>query len=214
MILCFVYGQDIDTLKSKKGAIILPQKGDFSFSIDAVPFLNLLNPKGESPGFNYLDSIPYIYLKYMLSDKSAIMFSPILTYMHTDLDGTPPDISDKLDGRFGQEYGFRIGYERRSGIHRLQIPYGIEGGFSYFEVYIWDKFTSSHTTSIGVKYFASILVGAEYFFLPKMSLGGRFSYSFYGLHSENSGEDYGYTERTNYLNYTNLGGALFLSFYF
>ncbi len=47
MILCFVYGQDMIHLKVKR-RYNPTQKGDFSFSIDAVPFLNLLNPKGKA----------------------------------------------------------------------------------------------------------------------------------------------------------------------
>jgi len=211
IIVCTAYGSDADTLRSKKGAVILPMKGDFSFSIDAVPFLNMLNPKGESPGYYFPNYFPAIYFKYMVSDRSALMAAPIIKL---NVAGRQPERGNLGESNVDDmEFGFRFGYERRSGKSRLQIPYGIEGGFSWFSSSSYNN-TNGNIRIEGIKLFTSLFIGTDYFILPKISLGGRFAFGFmysttYEWLEDNSFNTYSYS-----LDYNDFGGALMLNFYF
>ena len=212
MVLIFgiSFGQQTDTLRSKSGAIVLPVKGDLSFSIDAVPLLNILNPKGISPGYYFPEYAPTIYLKYMVSDKRALMFSPIIKFVREYQD--PEEYGENIES----EFGFRFGYERRHGNYRLQIPYGLECGFSYINNSSHVQSSPNNFTENGINLFTSLFVGTEYFFLPKMSIGGRFSYAcnFSKLNHSDGGASLPTELAKISFNYDNLDGALFLSFYF
>lgn len=194
---------------NKSGVNILPEKGDLSIGIDAVPFLNLLNDKGDSPGFNFVQGIPTISIKYFNTDRSAIRLN--VSINHTSLkDGD--DKFNQFVKDISTDIGLEAGYEKRLGKSRVQGFYGLEGGISTGK-----EKNSDNTNFVFTEdsYFAVTLdgfIGVEYFVAPKLSLGGQFSWgpTYILMHdSKNS------TKTTVFnMSAQNMGAALILSFAF
>ncbi len=183
-------------LKSKRGLVILPEKGDYSFGISANPFIDYLGNfiKGaNSPSVDYLSNQSF-YGKYMVSDKKAIRGSfrfgvntSSQTIIVKDL-GLNATIDGKVENKinvssFDLQLG--LGVEHRRGDSRLQGIYGYEGFLIYNSGNLTkNKFGNElkneaanlqRTTSINIgnslTLGARVFAGAELFLAPKFSLG-------------------------------------------
>ncbi len=204
-----VMGQETENaLVSRNGVSILPEQGDFAIGIDAVPFLNLFNDKGNEPGFNFTNNLPAISGKYFLTGKSALRASVRIGYSKKkDGDEDLTDFIQYTDA----DLNFTLGYEKRLGKSRVQGFYGAEVGLFINKtkseqntVIFWDK----KTFGTGI----AGLIGAEYFIFPKLSVGGQFTWGIvYQIEKDKENE-----ERTNTfdMDVANNGGALMLIFHF
>jgi hypothetical protein len=160
-------------LLSKRGLKILPEKGDIAIGIDAVPFLNMFNEKGTSPGFNFVNNFPVFSLKFFNTDNSAIRMKFLIGYSS----GKDGDTDFKqYDKTTTTSIGINMGFEKRFGKSRVQGFYGIQGGVGYGkskEVNDRD-IVSLETSNFSIG--ASIFLGAEFFVAPKLSIGGEFTW--------------------------------------
>jgi hypothetical protein len=196
-------------LQNKSGINILPEKGDMAIGIDAVPFLNLLNNKGTSPGFNFVNNIPSITLKYFNTDKSALRMTILLGYSSVK---NKDDVTDQYNQETGSSIGLKFGYERRMGKSRVQGFYGVDGSVGF------DKNKNSNSLDVitletsGIGFGASFFIGAEVFVAAKLSVGGQFSWG----PSYTIEKDIHYKESisTFSLGANNANGALTLAFHF
>ena len=198
-----------NVLTNKNGVIILPQKGEISIGIDAVPFLNLLNDKGASPGFNFINNIPTISVKYFVSDRRAIKVDILANFSLTK-DGND-NLTDYVQDLVNN-LGVNVGYEWRLGKTRVQGFYGVEGGAVLMKRKISttndDVYLDTHSIGFGINGF----IGVEYFIAPKLSIGGQFGWGpSYVISNDNEDN----TKHTSLiLSADNLEGALILSFAF
>ncbi len=204
-----------ESLVSKNGHNILPEKGDVGLGINAGPFLDFIGnlTKINSGGsFNSpLHMEPpeggmAICIKYFTGSKTAIRARFRIAYSASTeklavIDDTDP-AETLYDTRISTNtiFDVGIGIEQRKGATRLQGLYGIEGMLSvtrgleaspnYHYKYA-NEFSSSNPTpttnlwgvtgsrpvfaknapiyGIGGRGF----IGAEYFFTPKISIGGE-----------------------------------------
>ena len=198
-----------DLLTNKNGVIILPEQGDISIGIDAVPFLNMLNDKGSSPGFNFVNNIPALSAKLFLSERSAVRLNLKIDFSLTK-DGTQNFTS------FVQEtnhnYGLTFGYERRLGKTRVQGFYGAEGGAFFGKGKIVDNDTIVFKETLSLGFGVDGFIGVEYFIAPKVSIGGQFSWGPTYLIDKDLEN---HTQSSSIIVSTeNLEGALILSFAF
>jgi hypothetical protein len=230
MAVVTVYAVNAQDFTSKKGTPILPEKGDYSFSIDAVPFFvyigNMFHGTAptDAPTFDFpgLNDVPMwtLQVKKFVSPTMAMRARIRLgfssqTYKNTILDQTntsttPAYVDDKwTETRMNIVLG--AGIEKRRGKGRVQgvygamanimvgthgnsITYGNEMSTVYTNPlstdYPWTpsytgtgyiasntgnrtlKDNDGMTFGIGVNGF----LGVEYFFAPKMSIGGEFTW--------------------------------------
>ena len=140
-------------LLNKNDQKILPEEGDISIGTDASSVINFIGNifSGSNNTIDVsFDDGTYIYIKKMLTDKSAARY--------------------KLGANFNadtENFSFGIGYgmEYRKGATRLQGFYGYQGfiGFIYE-----DDFTTLMNPGV--------FIGCEYFLLPKIAIGAEYSY--------------------------------------
>jgi len=131
---------------SKSNREYLPKAGDFAIGADATPIFNYLGNMLSSAGTNTLNlTSPVIYLKYYLTDMSAIRAellissdnSNVLYYVRDDatwfansLSNSQVTDAEKLSN---QEYFFSLAYQKFIGIKRIRGFYGLQvlGGYDY-----------------------------------------------------------------------------------
>lgn len=196
-------------LLNKSGINILPEKGDIAIGIDAVPFLNLLNNKGNSPGFYFINNLPSISLKYYNSSNTVFRMGVLIGYSSVkDND----DVSDQFTKNANGSFGLSFGYEKRLGKSRVQGFYGVDGNLNYGKVKNTNSLgaVSFETSNFGTG--ASVFIGAEVFVVAKLSIGGQFSWGpEYSIQKDIHNE----TTTTRFtLGADNASGALILSFHF
>ncbi len=201
-----------DSILSKKGEPYLPQKGDWAISIDASPFLkyagNFIGGNGlnVAPTFNLLSTNQVILGKYFIEENTALRGGILIGINSQSTTNTqvpkipytsPLSYVEDVTSNNSSNMGLTAGIEFRKGKTRLQGYYGAEAGFalgssSTTKTYgnaisaanptnQLSKVKSGSTLSIGLRGF----VGAEYFILPKISLGGEFGW---GLAMASTGE--------------------------
>jgi hypothetical protein len=211
IFLCIpVFNQVKDSvLLNKKGMRILPEKGDIAIGIDAVPFLNLFNSKGSVAGFNFVNGIPSISLKYFNTDHSALRMKFLIGF-NSVKDG------DENLSHYSQDntnaIGINFGYEKRLGKSRVQGIIGVEGGIAYGK----SKSTATNeTVTMEVSSFgtgASFILGAEFFIAAKLSIGGEFNWGPKYLKEK---DIYNKTAMSGFtMGADNANGALILAFHF
>ena len=231
LILAFfcVYAINAQDLTSKKGLPILPEKGDYSLSIDAVPFLQYIgnmfhgNSTSPAPTFDFpgLGTTPMwtVQGKKFISSTTAIRARIRLgfsdnTVKNTILDetnstATPAYVDDKwTETKMNIILG--AGIEKRKGKGRVQGVYGAMANIMLSThgnkvvygnamnsdyntplstVYPWVSdgsggYPTENASTRVVKYNDGLgfgigvnaFLGIEYFFAPKMSIGGEFSW--------------------------------------
>ncbi len=195
-----VFAQD---LTSKKGEPILPEAGDWSVGIGADPFLNYVgnfiggNGLNTAPTMNFLSTNQTILGKYFKDEKTAyragirLNFGSISTTTKVPVipATTPVSYVDDVTKVGGSNIGITAGMEMRRGKTRLQGFYGAEAGISfgtgkttmtYGNALSADNPLASRTKEIkaGTTFGLGIraFIGAEYFILPKIALGGEFGW--------------------------------------
>lgn len=163
--LLFVFGNlfsQNDPLKNKKGTLLLPQKGDFAFGIDAYPFINLAgnlikinssssfnnNPNFRAPG--------YLFFKYFTKDNQAIRsrinfsFTKNNENFNTIKDGAnDPNIT--VDDKRSIAYSnisLSLGKEFRKGSTRFQTFYGYEFSVGF------SNYSRKYTYGNGITYWS------------------------------------------------------------
>jgi len=198
-----------ESLLSKNGIPILPEKGNVSIGIDAVPFLNLLKLETDNPGFNFVNNTPVIALNYLTSDKTAIRMELALNYFSDKLEETDTDDYLKYTD---SSIGLGFGYEWRTGQSRVQGFYGIQGGVLAGKAKTVDDTEIVtdllETFGIGIEGF----IGAEVFIIPKLAIGGQFKWGpWYRIESDPVRET---KEKFVDIGADNVNGALIMSFYF
>ncbi len=204
------FNQENETvLQSKNNINILPEKGDIAIGIDAVPFLNLLNDKGTSPGFNFVNNIPAFSLKYFNTNNSALRMSFKIGY---SLFKNGDDSFDRFNKESNGSFGINFGYEKRLGKSRVQGFYGFDGGFA-FEISKHSNendIVTLESSVFGIG--AEFILGAEVFIMTKLSVGGQFSWGpSYLIETDISNN----TAASGIsLGANNANGALMLSFHF
>jgi len=214
-------------LTSKRGFYYFPEKGDWSLSISATPFLDYIgniignktvnnhyedsyghrythsyNDMQNSPEFAFTAQNPgTIYFKYFNRDNRAYRVKLLFGYSHKkdklgSGDEEPHDISLTQKAL---AIGLTVGQEFYRPIKsRIRGYYGYEVGVSYMP-FVGSTYSPSNINVTGnVKYENSFMpslsyeekggntfgingagiLGAEWFFAPKISLGGEFGLGF------------------------------------
>jgi hypothetical protein len=133
-----------EKLVSKKGIAILPEKGEFSFGIDASPILSylgsLMSSGGSGSPYMAVPDESYTYGisgKYMLSNKTALranLYTEVSTYKYlysvrkselTPNELAPQYVEDAQTSNY-QEVMLSFGIEKRRGKSRIQGIYGAD----------------------------------------------------------------------------------------
>jgi len=148
-VLCIVSLQAQTTKNDstcKKHADYLPKAGELGIGVDATPIFNYLGNLLSSAGNNTLNlSSPVVYLKYYLTDNSALRgilsVSSIdqkdLSYVRDDAAYILNPLSNKqltdLKNTSNQQYSMSLAYQRYTGKSRLRGFYGgqLIGGYTY-----------------------------------------------------------------------------------
>jgi len=191
-------------LKNKKGEVYLPEAGDWAIGIDATPFLNYAGnffgktTTNSAPGFNFANNNMVIQGKYFKTAQMAYRVGVRIGVGNNTTNNIPANFSDSVTTAqktkvSNTNIALTAGMEWRKGKTRLQGFYGAEagivygGGSSTTNTYAVDltntnvamgtnRVSSSktgNTFGIGARGF----IGAEYFILPKLSIGGEFGWS-------------------------------------
>jgi len=225
IVLFTVFSVSAQTLVSKKGIPILPQKGDFAIGVAATPFLDFFgNIAKINSGSTFSSSAAFnaltpnvIYGKYFLTDNMAVRGKIRIgknssTKTQSDVEKsnltapTSPEYVEDTWTHSTTDIVLSAGLEKRRGYGRLQGFYGAEatislqGGakdtYEYGNAITKDFNTSAllKRTDFGSNYLGSntwateksvgtkfgfgvgAFVGVEYFFAPKMSIGGEFGW--------------------------------------
>ena len=166
LIHLFVSSQ---SMQSKYGESILPERGDWSISMSIHPVINYitdvfngLNNDFSTPTFG--DDL-YFHIRKFSSEKKA----------HRYTIGANFDTSSET-----WSFGLGYGLENRKGDTRLQGKWGYYGFIG-----IGEKINSGDWISIptityddgyNMHIISSLFIGCEYFFMPKISLGAEYHY--------------------------------------
>ena len=180
----FANAQD---LKSKKGENILPEAGDWAISFVAKPFIdytgkvlggNAVTPDSKSPVDNAFVG------KKFIDAKTAIRYVANFGFGSNNLKDGDYDGDNTIDFASYKASTLKLnvglGKEWRRGSTRLQGFYGADAtvGFSSTK---WTQtnlesdnstFDAGTSINLGLNGF----LGAEYFILPKMSIGAQYNY--------------------------------------
>jgi len=209
-------------LTSKRGFYYFPEKGDWSLSISANPFLEYLgnmignetvtnnynnnysysyNNTNTAPSFAFTAQNPgTIYAKYFSHDNRAWRFKLLFGYSNSkDKDGSGEESSKNvyltqkalaLALSVGQEfyrpiksrirgyYGYEVGISSLPYKGPLYVDNTeVIGNVVYVNETMPDKeFEEEGGNTIGFN--GAGILGAEWFFAPKISLGGEFGLGF------------------------------------
>ncbi len=191
-----IQAQETEKLTSKKGVPILPETGDWALGLDANPFFlyfgNLMNMYGNtySPQFGFTAQNPgSIHVKYQTTSKTAYR-AIILIGASTETDKDQPTTGDTPDKEIysALAIGIHLGIEKSQSVRGRLLGYyggmvGITktpyndgfnvGRYSYVDANNSDadyQLVGGNTITVS----AGGFVGVEYFFAPKLSIGGEF----------------------------------------
>ncbi|MFM2206333.1 MAG: hypothetical protein RL213_308 [Bacteroidota bacterium] len=222
-------------MTSKKGTAILPESGDWSIGVDASGaieyFGNMLNGGNNGDlSWDFTNGDQVITGKMMKDANTAyrvglrLGFGSTTTTVGSPATGAMSETKDSYNN-----IGLSAGLQKYRGKGRLQGIYGAEAAiglsgakteWSYNGTPADGSPLSSKdgsTFSFGVRGF----IGVEYFFAPKMSLGGEFGWGL-GISSTGASEDTyqnvnaqeGDSGSSFGIDTDRAGGAINLSFYF
>jgi hypothetical protein len=194
-----VFAQD---LTSKKGEAILPEAGDWGLSVNANPFLNYAgnfiggNGLNTAPTANFLTTNQTITGKYFVDEKTAYRGGIRLNFSSASTATkvaaipatTPATFVDDVTKVSGSNIGLTFGLEKRKGKTRLQGFYGAELGVMVGTAKTSNEYGNALSadnpifrtaeTKLGSIFGLGLrgFIGAEYFILPKMSIGAEFGW--------------------------------------
>jgi hypothetical protein len=179
--------QQDTTLMSKNKRIILPQKNDIAIGVSTNSIFNYIGNLFNNSEHNYLNlkllQNSQIFGKYFLSENTALNVR--LGILMTDKDffyasdywGSIP-VNEKYSN-----LSFAAGYEKRIGKNRLQLAYGSEINMTFSKVNY--SYNRVHFNPPRTKQPHEIelrgYVGIEYFFAPKISVGGQYGLGIAGI---------------------------------
>ena len=223
-------------MTSKKGTPILPESGDWSIGVNVNPFLNYVgdlmsNDGASSPTFNWTNGNDWVITGKMMKDantayrvKARIGYTSEknndATVTVDPVAGTTAVVDQSISH---MKISLGAGIQKYRGKGRLQGIYGAEAYLHYSGSD--EKWTSTalngeikggSTFGLGVRGF----IGAEYFFAPKMSLGGEFGWGLgIGSTSEEEVTVNGTTTKSGGgssfgIDTDNVDGAISLNLYF
>lgn len=198
-ISCLAYSQAEPILKSKKGNYILPQTGDWGIGTSVNPFFSFVGSMFTNnnviPGLDFQN----INFKRFKDEKNAQRAGITLqTSIHRESINVPNLAQDAdpgstvTDRTTQHEYNINITYgiEKRRGAGRLQGIYGVEGMLGYgsgsrtkfkygnsMSDYAGsianNRPTQNSSTPYNISVGAQGFLGFEFFFAPKISIGGE-----------------------------------------
>ena len=205
LMLAPVFGQDLEVsesasdgkLMTKRGAPILPEAGDWGIGLDASPFLDYVgnafngNFANSAPSWNFTAQYPmHIYIRNVRDDETVMRALVRIGFNSESQDvysgGTllgkgstsaftiglaaglekNKSLSNRIRGYYGAMAGiFFLPYDS-AGTVIGNTKFEPDGGGNTVEI------NGGTTFAIAARAF----IGAEYFFAPKMSLGGEFGW--------------------------------------
>lgn len=180
-------------MTSKKGNAILPESGDWSIGVGANSTLeyfgNLLNGTSDNsaPGFDWANE--NVITGKMMKDANTAYRVRVRIGYNSATDNEYDTGSGIVEQETSSmDISLGAGIQKYRGKGRLQGIYGAEASLGFGsanETWTSDalnaEVTYGSTFGFGVRGF----IGAEYFFAPKMSLGGEFGW---GLGISSTGE--------------------------
>lgn len=207
-IIFAINAQETNVLTSKNGLPVLPEKGDFSFGINAASLLSLFKDNFDKPAFDFIGDNE-LMCKYFLSDKSAL-FSIFRIGTLKTKEGDE-EFEDYVKSN---ETNITLvgGCEKRLGNGRVQGSCGFGGGIILSSETRKDN---ADNTSIDEGTFGFIMgavMGAEYFIAPKLSFGGQFRWGITYLTFTDKQNDH--KSNVFILDLDNMNGAIMMNFYF
>ena len=205
LILAMLIGGAVtaqDNMTSKKGTPILPEAGDWSIGIGANSTLdyfgNLMNGNNSAPSFDWQNPQNVLQGKMMEDANTAYRLRLRLGLGSTKKEGQSVDVDgdgiDDVDSAEVKTSATNInlgagiqkyrGKGRLKGIYGGEANIGLSGGKTTIDANGYTRENKSGSTfSLGIRGF----IGIEYFFAPKMSLGGEFGWGI-GFSSTGEGE--------------------------
>ena len=193
--LTFANAQDF---KSKRGENFMPEAGDWAISFQAAPFLNyvgkILGGNASSPASDSPEKNSFVGKKF-ITDKTANRIVFNFGFGSTDSASAPTTVPASVTGwlstipaGFADTYqnssfdlNVGLGKEWRRGSTRLQGYYGADAMIGVSSS-TWTASNSStpgqytYTDGMSINLGAMGFLGAEYFILPKMSIGAQYNY--------------------------------------
>lgn len=191
-----------EPIKSKRGFVIVPQKGDKALGIDATPFLGYVgnlfvsDTYNSAPSFGFTAQKPgLIYAKYMVSESVAYRVAVRIGLSNTkEHEAFGGDTKDNIYSTSAAALGLFGGYEMSPIMKsRLRAFYGPGAQIGY-NPYVGNvptygnvtgkfKYTNGEDSDAndiqkggGTTYIGvGGFVGLEFFILPKISIGGEFN---------------------------------------
>ena len=212
-------------LKSKKGENYLPEAGDWAISFQANPFLVYFgqvaggNVTSVGGGFTANSPVTNSFVgKKFITDKTAYRVIANLGFGSNNftagvVPGAGVSFSTYKSSTLALSAG--LGKEWRKGSTRLQGFYGADATINFSST----KWTETNNPIANASFDAGTsfglglngFIGAEYFILPKMSIGAQYNY---GLNIASNGKsvyDDGVAGTPNFegksTSNTNLGGV-------
>lgn len=212
----------------------LPQKGDFAIGMGTNWVFSYIGnlfrtDGGNSLAFNLINGNQF-YGKYFLNAQQAVRSRLNISYNNyqynypPDLDGGQVILNHTNYTCLGAD--LTMGFERRRGSGRLQFSYGPEASIgtsmeksTYNHPYPLSNNIKEEKTNGGLILGERAFAGIEYFFMPKVSIGGELgfgirssffakkTYTFYG------GQEATIDNPNLSIGSNNLGGQLFLLFH-
>ncbi len=191
----------------------LPQAGDISFGIDALPYLNYIGNIFNNTANNTLAlGSNRAYLRYFLSDETAIRAIISInsttnitkSYVQDDaaVFADPLSQAKVIDKTISSNrgYGLNLGFMKFRGYERVRGFYGVQIGYFYnrnISRYEYGNAMTVANPSPSTSFLGRVaertlendngivqsiggggFIGVEYFFLPKICIGGELSLSF------------------------------------
>jgi len=185
--------------KSKGGDMILPEAGEFSIGVDAVPVLNyfgnLFNKEANTAAVGYQQANTIVGT-YMKTNKLAYRGKLRIGLNSSNVDSVETKSTDVTLGG---------GLMKYRGKGRLQGYYGAEVGVNITN----GSVTTAGTTTDAPKGLGAHgrgFIGAQYFVAPKISIGTEYGW---GPSYHKTGDN-----STFSLDVDNMSGALYLSLFF
>jgi hypothetical protein len=187
--LTFVNAQD---LKSKKGEAYLPVAGDWAVSFNADGIFEYAgnafngNTNNSAPSVDFVTNNAFVGKKF-ITDKMAYRVVANLGF-GSSTNNVPSGANMTENKNSGFDLTAGLGKEWRKGSTRLQGFYGADATIN-FASKKWTEtnslvnrsFDAGTTIGLGLNGF----IGAEYFILPKMSIGAQYNY---GLNIASNGK--------------------------
>ncbi len=192
LILAMLIGGAVtaqDNMTSKKGTPILPEAGDWSIGIGANSTLeyfgNLMNGSNSAPSFDWQSSTNVIRGKMMKDANTGYRLGLRLGFgSNTETEEAPNAGDLKETKTSGMDINLMAGIEKRRGKGRLQGVYGGEAGIGLSSGKTTMTYNGNAAAGAmledkdgsGFSFNLRGFIGMEYFFAPKMSLGGEFGW--------------------------------------